>query len=98
MPRPVTANTSAEERSRYAREIMSRLARRAYRRPVTPDEVERLARYIDMAQKDGDSFERGVQIAIQAMLVSPHFLFASNATRCRSRYKATLRPVWPRVN
>jgi hypothetical protein len=75
MPRPVTANTSAEERSRYAREIMSRLARRAYRRPVTPDEVERLARYIDMAQKDGDSFERGVQIAIQAMLVSPHFLF-----------------------
>jgi hypothetical protein len=54
---------------------MGKLARRAYRRPVTPDEVERLARYIDMAQKDGDSFERGVQIAIQAMLVSPHFLF-----------------------
>ncbi|MDF2440477.1 MAG: hypothetical protein JWN98_1461 [Abditibacteriota bacterium] len=75
MPRPVTNAMAPSERARYAREIMTKLARRAYRRPVSKAEVERLARYVDMAQKEGDSFERGLQVAVSAMLVSPHFLF-----------------------
>ena len=73
MPRPIPA--SAPERAHYAREIMTKLARRAFRRPASPSEIQRLARYVESAQKQGDSFERGVQVAIQAMLVSPHFLF-----------------------
>ncbi len=75
LPRPVTEAMTPQERANYTREILSRLARRAYRRPVTVQEVERLAGYVEAAQKEGDSFERGVQVAIQAMLVSPHFLF-----------------------
>lgn len=75
MPRPVTDAMGPTERSKYAREIMTKLARRAYRRQVSKDEVERLARYVDMVQKEGESFERGLQVAISAMLVSPHFLF-----------------------
>jgi len=58
-----------------ARKILTSFARRAYRRPVKPQEVERMVRYVDMAQKEGDSFEKGIQLAVQSILVSPHFLF-----------------------
>ncbi|MFN0108833.1 MAG: DUF1592 domain-containing protein [Blastocatellia bacterium] len=58
-----------------AEKIIGNLARRAYRRPVTPDEVRRLTTFVALAQKQGDSFEEGLVQAIQAMLVSPHFLF-----------------------
>ena len=55
--------------------IVSGLARRAYRRPVTPEEINKLTGLVSMALAKGDSFEEGVVQAIQAMLVSPHFLF-----------------------
>jgi hypothetical protein len=55
--------------------IVSGLARRAYRRPPTRSEVDNLLRFVELARKDGQSAEQGVQLAIQAMLVSPHFLF-----------------------
>jgi hypothetical protein len=58
-----------------ARKILREFARKAWRRPVTDGEVERLARYVNMAEVEGDSFERGVQLAVQAALASPHFLF-----------------------
>lgn len=66
--------TAAERRAR-ARQILAAFARRAYRRPVTEAEVERLTRIVGMAEKQGESFERGIQLAVQAALVSPHFLF-----------------------
>ncbi|HET8548077.1 MAG TPA: DUF1592 domain-containing protein [Bryobacteraceae bacterium] len=55
--------------------IIARLARRAYRRPVANREVASLAKFVRLAQADGQSAEQGLQLAIQAMLVSPHFLF-----------------------
>ena len=55
--------------------IVSTLARRAYRRPVTPVEVAALTRFVALAKADGRTPEQGIQLAIQAMLVSPHFLF-----------------------
>ena len=55
--------------------ILSTLARRAYRRPVTKAEVASLAKFVAMAKAEGQSVEQGIQLAIQAMLVSPHFLF-----------------------
>jgi mono/diheme cytochrome c family protein len=58
-----------------AQKVLTRLARRAYRRPVKSEEVERLLRYVALAKKEGESFEKGMQLAVQAMLVSPHFLF-----------------------
>ena len=58
-----------------ARLIVEHLARRAYRRPVTPKEVAQLTNLIADVQKDGGSFEEGVATAIQAMLLSPRFLF-----------------------
>jgi hypothetical protein len=55
--------------------ILSELARRAYRRPVTAGEVGQLRRFVELAQAEGQSVEDGLQLALQAMLVSPHFLF-----------------------
>ena len=55
--------------------IVATLARRAYRRPVPRAEVAQLARFVNVAKAEGQSVEQGIQLAIQAMLVSPHFLF-----------------------
>ena len=68
-------HTSSTHGPACARKIVANLARRAYRRPVTPAEVTQLASFVSMAQKNGDSFNEGVVLAIQKMLISPHFLF-----------------------
>ena len=58
-----------------ARKLLANLAHRAYRRPVTDKEVEGLVQLVTMAQEDGQSFEEGLCLAIQRILVSPNFLF-----------------------
>ena len=55
--------------------IVSGFAHRAFRRPVTKSEVDSLLRFVAMAKAEGESVEQGIQLAIQAALVSPHFLF-----------------------
>jgi cytochrome c5 len=55
--------------------IVATLARRAYRRPVTKNEVASLMKFVGMARNEGQNVEQGLQLVIQAMLVSPHFLF-----------------------
>ena len=56
-------------------EILKRFATRAYRRPATDAEVKRLTRFVDIVRAEGGSFNEGVQLALQAALTSPHFLF-----------------------
>jgi mono/diheme cytochrome c family protein len=58
-----------------ARLIVERLAHRAYRRPVAPQEVARLTGLVAEVKRDGGTFEEGMATAIQVMLLSPHFLF-----------------------
>ncbi|WP_321477266.1 DUF1592 domain-containing protein [uncultured Paludibaculum sp.] len=55
--------------------IVTNLARRAYRRPVTRPEVASLLKFITLAKQHGQSTEQGIQLALQAILVSPNFLF-----------------------
>lgn len=55
--------------------VIERFMRRAYRRPVTGGEVARLVRLAELARENGDGFERGIQLAVQAVLASPQFLF-----------------------
>jgi len=62
-------------REQAARRILAPLALRAFRRPVEPNEVDRLLQLVELADQQGDSFEKGIQLALQAILVSPHFLF-----------------------
>ncbi|MCA1595507.1 MAG: DUF1592 domain-containing protein, partial [Chloroflexi bacterium] len=59
----------------YIRQVLERFATRAYRRPATDAEVDRLAKCVQLADVEGDSFERGIQLAVEATLVSPQFLF-----------------------
>ena len=58
-----------------ARKIVANFARRAYRRPVTPVEVNRLLTLVADSRKRGDSFEQSIGTALEAVLVSPQFLF-----------------------
>jgi hypothetical protein len=58
-----------------AREVLTRFASNAYRRPATKDEVERLLKFVDMAEKNKERWEAGIQLAMQAVLCSPKFLF-----------------------
>jgi hypothetical protein len=55
--------------------ILGTLARRAFRRPVSGAEVASLAKFVTLAKSEGQTVEQGIQLAIQAILVSPHFLF-----------------------
>jgi mono/diheme cytochrome c family protein len=66
--------TEGQERE-AARKILEPLARRAFRRPVAAEEIERILRLYDASAREGDSFERAIRTAIQGILVSPHFLF-----------------------
>ncbi|MEM6688163.1 MAG: DUF1592 domain-containing protein [Planctomycetota bacterium] len=56
-------------------ECLKPLMRRAFRRPVDDEEVERYAGLVTGATERGESFYRGMQIAVSAVLVSPSFLF-----------------------
>jgi cytochrome c5 len=57
-----------------ARQIVETLARRAYRRPVSATEVNRLMAFYEAGRKDG-SFDRGIERALRSILASPKFVF-----------------------
>jgi hypothetical protein len=61
--------------SSCARQITETFAHRAFRRPVTADEVNRLLRFYEGARKDGGSFDQGVEQVVAAVLSSPNFLY-----------------------
>jgi hypothetical protein len=58
-----------------ARTILSTLMERAYRRPVTQEELSSKLDLVALAQKEGDTFDEGIRLALQAILASPNFLF-----------------------
>ena len=55
--------------------IVTALAHRAYRRPATRAEVASLLKFVALARSRGETTEQGIQLAIEAMLVTPQFLF-----------------------
>jgi len=57
-----------------ATKILSTLARRAYRRQVTSDDVQTLVGFYQSARTDGN-FETGIRAALERLLTSPDFLF-----------------------
>ena len=71
---PASAATESEDTATCARTIISTLARRAYRRPVTDADLEiPLGLYREGADRGG--FEAGIELALRGILVSPNFLF-----------------------
>ena len=67
---------SAVEEAPCAREILSVLARRAYRRPVTDTDIDKLfVFYTEERAQAGSTMESGLEMALRALLVRPEFLF-----------------------
>jgi len=63
---------AAQEES-CAKQILSTIARRAYRRPANAEDLEALLGFYQEGRK-GDTFEDGIEIAIRRILASPQFL------------------------
>jgi hypothetical protein len=64
---------SPEEQESVAQSILSKLARRAFRRPIEPDDLTLpMQLFRDSAQSRG--FSGGLEAAMSAILVNPHFL------------------------
>lgn len=82
----------AEETPGCTKKIVGNLASRVYRRPATGQEIDQLAGLTAMAQQNGDSFDEGICLAIQRMLISPNFLFLIERDRV-ARTSATAQPL-----
>ena len=70
----VCAPESAAEETPCAREILTNLVRRAYRRPADDADIDVLMSFYSRARAEG-GFDAGIQRAIERLLVSPQFLY-----------------------
>jgi mono/diheme cytochrome c family protein len=68
------AGQDKEQQEKCAREILSTLMRRAYRRPVAKAEVDEPMAFYREGRAEGD-FEAGIERALSAVLINPDFLF-----------------------
>jgi hypothetical protein len=66
--------TQVSQEKDCANTILSRIARLAYRRPVTKADVDTLMKFFAQGREDGGSFDEGIQLALERMLVDPDFL------------------------
>ncbi len=64
-----------------AKSILEAFATRAYRRPITKEQGERLLAVFDVADKNGEVFGEAVRLALKGVLVSPAFLFRIEVDR-----------------
>ena len=89
----VKPGETEQQQLEAASKIIRRQASLAFRRPASKDEVKRLTQLFKIARDDGSSFEGSIGYAMQAILVSPHFLFKverptpPNTTRTLSDYE-----------
>ncbi|MEE2635617.1 MAG: DUF1592 domain-containing protein [Acidobacteriota bacterium] len=67
--------THPDEEPECASSILSALARRAYRRPVTAADLRPLLDAYEDERKAGGNFEAGIELALQRILLSSSFLF-----------------------
>ena len=63
-----------------AKQIAENLAHRAYRRPVTADDISRLMNFYNEGRLDKGTFDQGITEVVAAVLASPDFLFRSIPT------------------
>jgi hypothetical protein len=70
--------SNAAQEEKCAQQIVSGLARRAFRQPPTPEDMEGLMVIYSRGRKDAD-FEHGIEMALRAILAEPKFLFRIEA-------------------
>ncbi len=72
----IPVDASEAKKQELAAKVLAEFARKAFRRPVKPDEVKRLVSLVALTRDEPKyPFEKGLKLAMQAVLVSPHFLF-----------------------
>jgi mono/diheme cytochrome c family protein len=70
--RPSAQSTNTQEDA-CAKEILTTLVRRAYRRPATPQDMEWLTGFYQEGRREG-TFNDGIELALRRLLASPQFL------------------------
>lgn len=73
--RPITEEEMRREPDAAARRFLGAFGHRAFRRPMTEEEIARYHGLYKKAAQANQSFEAALKVPMQAMLVSPHFLF-----------------------
>ena len=63
-----------QEEQPCAENILSRLARRAYRRPVTEEDLKPLLEFFETGRNSTGHFDDGIQLALERLLIDPDFL------------------------
>ena len=69
--------TTPAKESSCATEILSGVARRAYRRPVVESDLEAPVAFYNDARKEGGNFDAGIRAGLARILASPAFVFRS---------------------
>jgi cytochrome c551/c552 len=72
--------TSAADETSCARQIVSTLARRAYRRSVTDADVDSLLAFYQQEKTKTGNFEAGIEMALRRILADPEFIFRFEPT------------------
>jgi hypothetical protein len=67
--------SSASQEEACVREILSNLARRAFRRPVDDSDIAAPLAFYEDERNNGGDFDKGLRAAVARMIVSPFFLF-----------------------
>jgi hypothetical protein len=70
---------SEAEAQACAEQILSGLARRAFRRPIDADDIAAELAFYEDERRAGGDFETGIRVALSRLLVSPQFLFRTEA-------------------
>jgi hypothetical protein len=75
----VCTPTAAVQEPRCAKTILSSLARRAYRAPATPEQLQVLMDFYEKGRAEGGNFDAGIEFALRRLLTSPEFLYRIEA-------------------
>jgi mono/diheme cytochrome c family protein len=79
-PDPKNKDLAAAERD-AAKQILAAFATRAYRRPVSDVQLDRLMTLYDVSAKNGQVFQDRVRLGLKGVLISPSFLFRTEPDR-----------------
>ena len=89
----VATPTATRPLADAVRENLRPFLRRAFRRSVSDEEINRFVPLVEHAVSQGETFERGMQFALQGVLCSPNFLFRveadQNPNDPKSRHEVT---------
>jgi mono/diheme cytochrome c family protein len=74
-PAAKSSSASGVDETGCATKILSNLARRAFRRPITPADIEAPMSFYKRSRENGGNFDDGIRAGVARVLSSPYFLY-----------------------